>query len=357
MKKMKFVAMGMIAAMSLSLVGCGSSGVTEESSVATGTTQNVSEESVVEKATQSEKTTQSEALRTEYPLTIEVYNGESDLVTMTFEKAPERVVSTQLSMTELMIELGLEDKIVGVFENDNALTGQYAEKIAQMNNLGDKKSVSKEAIVALEPDIILGKGPLMFADTSIGTVEYYQKNGIGVYTEITSANIEQSLDNVIQDVINMGIIFDVQEKANEYAKELEEKLNAVKEKVSVETGKTKTVLLMAGYNDGSFVAFNSAFNSCVLDTLNAVNVLDKGGNGLTSENLVALNPDYIIYVNADRFAEVDKTAIDSIYANEAIQTVTAVANKKILEIPYDDVMDYGARNIDALEKLYQFMYE
>lgn len=298
---------------------------------------------------------------TAYPLTLEVYNAESELVEMTFEAAPERVVSTQLSMTELMIALGLEDTIVGVFENDNALTGELAEKVAAMNNLGDKKSVSREAILAVEPDIILGKGPLMFADTSIGTVEFYQENGISVYTEITSANIEQSLDYIAQDVRNMGVIFDVQDKAEAYAQELTARLDAVRssvsDKLASSDGEVKTVLLMAGYTEGTFVAFQSAFNDCVLATLNAQNVLDKGGSGFTSENLVAMNPDYIIYVQADRYASVDPTALEAIYANEAIASVTAVENQAILEVPYDDLMDYGARNIDALEILYEFMYE
>ncbi len=36
---------------------------------------------------------------------------------------------------------------------------------------------------------------------------------------------------------------------------------------------------MAGYADGTFVAFNSKMSSCMLNALNAENVLDKGGNG------------------------------------------------------------------------------
>lgn len=88
-------------------------------------------------------------------------------VYMTYDHAPEKVLSTQLSMTELLIKLGLKDKIVGVFDNDNALKGDIADEIASLNSLGDKKSVSKETILATEPDLILGKGPLMFTESSI----------------------------------------------------------------------------------------------------------------------------------------------------------------------------------------------
>ena len=40
-----------------------------------------------------------------------------------------------------------------------------------------------------------------------------------------------------------------------------------------------------------------------------------------------------------------------------MQDVPAIKNKKIIEMDYDDVMDYGARVIDSAEKLYDFMYE
>ena len=54
---------------------------------------------------------------------------------MTYDHAPEKVLSTQLSMTELLIKLGLKDKIVGVFDNDNALKGDIADEIASLNSL------------------------------------------------------------------------------------------------------------------------------------------------------------------------------------------------------------------------------
>ena len=321
--------------------------------------KNESEEAKIsEEAKPSETTTAEEkSLKTEYPLTLEIYNADNELVSITLKKAPERVISTQLSMTELMINLGLQDKIVGVFQNDNTLTGEIAEEIGKLNNMGDKKSISKETVLILEPDLILGKVPSMFSEKSIGTVEYYKEKGINVYTELASARIEQSLENVMKDVENIGMIFDVQDKAKAYNEELKAKLDSVKEKISGAEGERKKVVLMAGYHDGTYTSFNSAFISCLLNSLNAENAVEKGGNGFTSENLVALNPDYIIYIRADRFANVDHNAIEEIYTNDAIAGATAVKEKRIIEISYDDLMDFGARNFDTLVVLYDFLYE
>lgn len=94
----------------------------------------------------------------------------------------------------------------------------------------------------------------------------------------------------------------------------------------------------------------------MLNTLNAENVLDKGGNGLTMENLISMNPDVIVYVRADRFASTDENAVEQLTSNEVVQEVNAISNGKIIEMNYDDVMDYGVRIIDSAESLYDFMY-
>ena len=343
-KKTLSVAAAALAAVILT-TGCGQTA----SSVASSAAASSEVASSVAESTVS-------AEETSYPLTLQIYDADGNAVDMTYDHAPEKVLSTQLSMTELLIKLGLKDKIVGVFDNDNALKGDIADEVASLNSLGDKKSVSKETILATEPDLILGKGPLMFTESSIGTVQSYQELGIPVYTELASASIDQSLDNIVEDVRNIGEIFNVQETANAYADELQERIDALMDKVSSQSGEPLKVLFMAGYADGTFVAFNSKMSSCMLNALNAENVLDKGGNGLTLENLVSMNPDIIVYVRADRFGSTDADAVEQLTSNAVVQEVPAIANQKVIEMDYDDVMDYGARVIDSAETLYNFMY-
>lgn len=345
--KKRLLAILMAAAMSLSLLaGCGSTSTDKGSSDDVSSPASIAEE-------------QSESLRTEYPLTVDAYNAEGEVVSVTFEKAPERITSTQLSITELLLKLGLKDKIVGIMDNDNAVAADLQAELDDLTSLGYKSTISKEAILAADPDIVMGKATLMFTENAIGTVEDYMDLGINVYTLLSSVDvINQSLDNILKDIRTIGKIFDVQEAANAYADSLEEQLNAALEKVSAQTeGKDEMkVLLMAGFQDGTFAAFSSTMHSVMLKEVNAVNVLEKGGNGLTMENLIALNPDAIIYITADRFAEADVDAVERLLAEESIQDVPAIADQKILKIGYDDIMDYGARIISTVEVLADFLY-
>lgn len=48
--------------------------------------------------------------------------------------------------------------------------------------------------------------------------------------------------------------------------------------------------------------------------------------------------------------------MEQLTSNEVVQEVNAISNGKIIEMNYDDVMDYGVRIIDSAESLYGFMY-
>lgn len=353
--KKRLLAILMVAAMSLSLLaGCGSASTNEENTDDVETTS-----STVQESTSAEDDAILEPLRTEYPLTIDVYNVEGEVVSVTFERAPERIVSTQLSITELLLELGLKDKIVGIMDNDNPVDAELQAELDDLTSLGYKSNISKEVILAADPDIVMGKATLMFTDKAIGTVEDYLDLGINVYTQLASVDvIDQSLDNILEDIRTIGKIFDVQEAANAYANSLEEQLNETLKTVSAqkEGREEMSVILICGFQNGTFGAFASTMHSIMLEEVNAVNVLETGGSGLTMENLIALNPDAIIYVTAGRYAETDADAVERLLTEEAIQDVSAIANEKILKIGYDDIMDYGARIISTVKVLADFLY-
>ena len=216
-----------------------------------------------------------------------------------------------------------------------------------------KKSVSKEVVLSNNPDIIIGRN-MMFSDKSLGTIDSWNENSIPVYTQKASvSNMKQSLENVIEDIRNIGIIFNVQEKANAYADELEKKINAVASS-GKNSGELKNALIMCAYNDSTFGAYKSALQESILNTLGYTNVA-TGTSDLTLENLVTMAPEVIIYVTSDRNKEMDTNAVELMKNNTVLSDVPAIANDKIMTISYDEFMDYGASSIKALEDINTFL--
>lgn len=355
----KFTAGALVTA--FLITGCGQATKNDTSNVTnnTATEQTVGETNTEETNVVEEITEVTDVNETIYPLNIDVYGVDGTVYTQIFEQAPSKVVTNNPSSTDLLLELGLGDKIIGIMKPDNAPDVKWASAYENLNVLGDKMTMSKEVIIGTEPDLVFGR-VMPFTDESMGQIGDLNDMGINVYSQYSSNFvIEQSLDNIILDVRNIGKIFNVSETADAYADTLQTRLDAIEEKVSgLEQAEQTKVLFMVTYVDGTFNTFgaNSALQSEMLKTINAVNVLETGTSSLTSENLVALNPDVIVYIKSDRNAQTDGVAVDGLLNDETISSVPAIANNKIIEINYDGIMDYGVRIFDTLETLNDFIY-
>lgn len=117
----KTLSILLVTVATLSLAACGNA--SKETAPAPATTE----------ASQKANT------ETSYPVTIKTYDAKGNEVEQVFEKAPEKVITNNLSTTEILLELGLQDKIAGMLNPDNAVTGKYKDAIEAIPHIGDKK--------------------------------------------------------------------------------------------------------------------------------------------------------------------------------------------------------------------------
>ena len=122
-------------------------------------------------------TSTAQAEPTQYPLTIENCGQE-----ITFENAPDRVVSIGQGGTELLYSLGLADVVKGTALWRSDVWEQFADVNAGIERLGDNEP-SFESIVAKRPQLVIADlinsiGP----NGRIGTPEQFADLG-GVFGE------------------------------------------------------------------------------------------------------------------------------------------------------------------------------
>ena len=299
--------------------------------------------------------------RTVYPLEIEINDAQGNTYTQTFEKAPERVVTNNPSSIEILLELGLEDKIVGILNPDNEIKGKHAETIAKLHNLGDKKTVSRETIVGMKPDIVVGRS-VMFNDDNIGSITTLNEFNINVYSQSAShINQNPKLTSVIDDVLTLGKIFDVNDRAEAYAAELQARYDKIVENTKEnKTDEKLTVLAMARFDTdaGTFSNFiiSQGLQKDAIEVLNLESAIEGSNGGLNYESLISTNPDIILYITADRNIEFDSKAIETLLSEPLIKDVSAIKEGRIYETTYDDFMDYGVRIFDTVEMLSNELY-
>ncbi|MDU4884474.1 ABC transporter substrate-binding protein [uncultured Clostridium sp.] len=307
---------------------------------------------------ESESTTTTNEQAVSYPISLEVSDNEGNKYTETFNEAPTKVITNNQSSLELLLRLGLQDSIIGTIALDNEIPEELKDAFSNINVITESKTEpAKEVIVGMSPDLVIGRAAT-FIEDKYGTIESLNSMNINVYTQLASLmNGEQSLDNIFEDIKNVGKIFNVEDKANDLATELSESLKSVKDKVSTVEGEPLKVLVMTAYNDGSYNVFgaNSTLQNEVLEVLGGTNVNEKGG-AQSLENLMSLNPDVILYVYNNKNLETDSVAVESLYNNSLIQSVSAIENKKVFEVSYTEFMGYGYRTIECIENLAKEMY-
>ena len=292
------------------------------------------------KIEESESSTTANEQTINYPLSLEVYDNEGNKYTETFNEAPSHVITNNQSSLELLLKLGLQDSIIGTIALDNEIPEELEEEFSNINIITESKTEpAKEVIVGMSPDLVIGRAAT-FIDDRYGTIESLNSININVYTQLASLmNGEQSLDNIFEDIKNVGKIFNVEDK------------------VSTLEGEPLKVLVMTAYNDGSYNVFgaNSTLQNEILEVLGGTNVNEKGGSQ-SLENLMSLNPDVILYVYNNKNLETDSVAVESLYNNSLIQSVPAIENKKVFEVSYTEFMGYGYRTIECIENLAKEMY-
>lgn len=318
-----------------------------------------------------------------YPLTLTTYDSSNSEITQTYTKSPEKVICGNLSSAETLIALGLKDKIIGMTNPDNMdddgniSGGEYDEEVNAITKLGDKKTISFETILNAEPDFIfsrttsfaISKSSGSYKAGNLGTPSELNRIGITMYSQKASiSNSNVSLDDIFTDIENIGKIFNVQDKASEYISELKAIKDNVVSKIAelnISTDENlKNALIMTSYgkknqtSNETYGIFKPTLQEKMLNMLGYTNYYENeiSGASYTAENLVNQNPELIVYVTSLRNKEKDDVALELMYNNAVLQDVPAIKNKNIITIAYDDFMDYGARNIKALDTLYNFLY-
>ncbi len=331
MKKRVLVGMG-LAAMLL-LTACG------------GTSKNTSEESETKE---------------HYPLTIENYTKAEGGSTwekkeQKFDKAPERIMANTRPAAELLLHLGLGDKIVGVGANFGAPDTSVEKEYEKLNILSDEY-VGKEVTLGTDPDLVFGRGGLFDnAEWGVGTVD--SLNDMGVKTYVLESSITGgTYESIYKDIENVGQIFNVQDKAESFIKELKDrqknistKLESIKEHKTfayLHTNDPKDLFVWSAHGE-SF--FNNSFNMIKLD-----NIFKDETGDISIETLIATDPDVLILPNWDGS---DLTKVrEEIYANPKLSSMKAIKNKQIYIVDYNYMFGYSYNTIDGMEALAKEMY-
>ncbi|MDG1459530.1 MAG: ABC transporter substrate-binding protein [Pseudoprimorskyibacter sp.] len=275
--------------------------------------------------------------------------------TVTFDAPPKRAVSNDVNLTEMMLVLGLADRMVGYtgISGWKTLDEEMRADVQELPELSAKYP-TKEVLVGADADFF-------FAGWNYGmkvggeiTPETLEPFGIQVY-ELTEscAHIMQkgkaSIEDMYADLSNLGAVFNVQDRAAALVDGYRADLNAFTE--SLETGDPLRVFIYDSGEDAPFTAGLYAMPTALIEAAGGTNVMngfEKSWGTVTWEEVVEQNPEVIVIVNYGEVTAAQKR--NFMMSNPAFADMDAVKNDRFVTLEYVEATP-GPRNIRAIKTL------
>ena len=263
---------------------------------------------------------------------------------------PERVLVSYPGATELLIDLGLSDRIIGTVAPYGAEPPTYRDAYAALPILSAPYVPSREEVVALRPDLIIGWSH-HFTPEALGDVYAYFDRGVGAY--IVPATVRKghpTLEETVYPFIaDMGHIFGVEERAKDYTTALQSRVAAVEQRTKAR-GRRFSVMILQAHGTSLYSMYGPAY---IIDDIarkaGADNIVDRQMRSVGPERVLGFAPDVIIYVNPKDISAEEARA--ELRSDPNLQNMKAVRENHIIVVNFSDVNNGNGRCITALEDI------
>ncbi|WP_370229376.1 ABC transporter substrate-binding protein [Cognatishimia sp.] len=275
---------------------------------------------------------------------------------VTFDGVPQAAISNDVNLTEMMLVLGLADKMVGYtgISGWKTLDEEMRAGVEQLPELSAKYP-TKEVLIGADADFFFAGWNYGMKVGGEVTPETLAPFGIDVY-ELTESCIhisekgKASMDDMYNDLLNLGTIFDVKDKAATL-------VDGYKAELAAFTGSLETAdepLRVFVYDSGEDTPFTAglyAMPTALIEAAGGTNIMndfEKSWGTVTWEAVVERNPEVVVIVNYGSVTAEEKRAF--MMNNPAFADLDAVKNDRFVTLEYVEATP-GPRNIKAVKKL------
>lgn len=274
---------------------------------------------------------------------------------VTFDAPPQRAVSNDVNLTEMMLVLGLADRMVGYtgISGWKTLDKDMRAGVEELPELSAKYP-GKEVLVGAEADFFFAGWNYGMKVGGEVTPETLAPFGIKVY-ELTEScthimdKDKASIEDMYDDLLNLGRIFDVEDKAAELVEGYRAELATFTEGLDAE--QPLRVFVYDSGEDTPFTAGRYAMPTALIEAAGGRNIMDdfeKSWATVTWEEVVERNPEVVVIVNYGEVSAEQKR--DFMMTNPAFADIDAVKNDRFVTLEYVEATP-GPRNIAAIKTL------
>lgn len=259
----------------------------------------------------------------------------------TVPKKIDKIISTAPSNTEILVGLGLGDKIIA--------TDDYSKDVKGIKGDLPKISIEKpdpETIISLKPDLVVAS-------------EHNIPGGEDPFKSIKDAGIpvvyipsSKSFEAIYEDIDFLGKVTNTEAKANEMVDGMKKEVNKIKE-IGDKIKDKKSVYFEIGPAPTLYSFGSDTFLNEMIEIAGGKNIFADQKEWIqpSEESVVDKNPD-VILTNVNYI----KDPVKEIESRKGWSTINAVKNKNVYSINTNESSRASQFSVNALKEIAKDLY-
>nr|WP_170949277.1 ABC transporter substrate-binding protein [Rhodococcus sp. 06-621-2] len=296
-----------------------------------------------------------------FPLTIENCGQE-----VVIDAPPQRAVSLNQGSTEILLSLGLADRMVGSATWTDPVRENLAADNERVPRLADNKP-SLEVVLDAEPDFVSASFGGTLGPGGVAERGQLEQLGVPNYLSPTDCNgkTDESvnsdgartqpleIESVYQEVRDLAAIFDVSERGEEFVAELQERFD--KASGTVNASGTSLVYWFAD-TATPYMAGCCGSSGIITNSVGAENIYSDTTDEwpqVSWESVADRNPTAFVLADLSRRSlagDALDSKIEFLESNPVTQRLPAVTDKRYIVVNGAD-LNPSIRTVDGVEKV------
>ena len=207
---------------------------------------------------------------------------------VSLSKSPAKMVSCSPDITEIVYDVGLGDKLVGVTDYCDYPSDVVSRKAnGTLTSIGGYSTPNVEAIAQLNPDLVLISAGVSAQKEMVTQLEQLNLTVVALYEGTTFQEVFDNIEMV-------GKIGDSKATSDSLISNMQSHLSWIENKLS-SVGSARTIADVV-YTDPIYVAGSSTYVQDMINASKGTNVFASQGGWpvISSEGMIAAHPDVVV---------------------------------------------------------------
>ncbi|MFD0341082.1 ABC transporter substrate-binding protein [Streptomyces sp. NPDC127117] len=285
--------------------------------------------------------------------------------TVTVEAAPHRAVSVDQGSTEILLSLGLADRMAATATWTDPVMKGLEKANADVPRIADNRP-SSEKVLDREPDFVSASFESTLAKGGVAPREQFESLGVPTYVSPADCTGKDNsgggdgarsapltMDSVYGEVHDLARVFGVPERGDTLVATLRERVKKAAEGIDASG---TTLLYWFSDSKAPYLAGCCGAPGIITEALGAKNVFDDTREEwpqISWETVADRNPDVLVIGDLTRKAQTAESAakkIEFLESNPATKNMDAVRHKRYVLLS-GQAMNPSIRTVEGVERV------